>query len=118
MSDLAAVLDSVAKSAAEVAKYCPPPVNVVAGIIAAALKAGAAIAYSGKDPVAEITRILDQIPEVAKVRSEWENYIKANWPAKSASPPPVGRRKTDPPPPDDTLPGAAVSSGGEDPYEE
>lgn len=112
MSDVSEILEDVANGAVEVAKFSPPPFNIIAGIVAAALKAGAAIAHAGKDPVIEITRILDRHPEVAKVRAEWDEYIKRSWPD-----PPAGRRKTDPPPApaaDDTLPGRDSAPAGTD----
>ena len=104
MNNLPEILDSLAKTAADVARYSPlPAVSIPAGIVAVALKAGSAIAAAGQDPVVEITRILDRHPQVEKVRKEWAAFIDQNWP--------VGQRKTDPSPSSGSPPPAS------DPYE-
>lgn len=81
----------------------PGPIGIIAKIASLALKAGAAIAKAGKDPVIEIERILSAEPEVANAESDWGDYA-ANLFGKP--PPPAGRRKTDPPPETESSPGS------------
>ena len=82
---LADALDTAADIAGGMAA-ASGPVGIVGGIAAVALKAGAAIARAGKDPVVEITRILSAEPEVAAVHSEWEALIDRTFATKSEPP--------------------------------
>lgn len=82
---LADALATAADIAGGLAKT-PGHVGIVGGIAAVALKAGAAIARAGKDPVVEITRILSATPEVAAVHDEWDALIKRTFTTKSEPP--------------------------------
>jgi hypothetical protein len=132
--DVAAALDT-ASEIVGLGALSPGPIGVIAKIASMALKAGAALAKAGKDPVIEIERILSAEPEVAKAEGDWDEYAKGLFgglfgDATVPSPPPAGRRKTDPPPASESTPSsfekretdptmAAVTGDedDEDPYE-
>lgn len=61
------VAESILDAAEVAAKVLPEPAATIAGL---ALKAGAAFAEAGKDPVAEITRVLSAASPVAEVLDE------------------------------------------------
>lgn len=131
MSDDVADALNTASEIAGLAAVSPGPIGIVARIASLALKAGAALAKAGKDPVIEIERILSAEPEVVKAEGDWDEYARGLFGAATVpSPPPAGRRKTDPPPPsestpssfekretDPTMPAVADDAEGEDPYE-
>lgn len=61
------VADQILEGAELAAKLLPEPAATIAGL---ALKAGAAFAEAGKDPVVEITRVLSAANPVAEVLEE------------------------------------------------
>lgn len=80
MSDeLASVLDGGAGLATTLAAS-GGPIGIAAGIAAVALKAGAALARAGKDPLIEITRILSSDPATKQVHTEVKALIARLWP--------------------------------------
>lgn len=97
--DIAQALNSASEIAA-LGIAAGGPVGIVATIASLALKAGAAIALAGGDPVKEITRILSSTPGVTDIHTGWEKLIDKEFGSSTVpSPPPVGRLKSEPPPP-------------------
>ena len=76
---LSKALMTAAETAATLAVSLPPPLNIVAGIASAALKAGTAFAEAGKDPVVEITRVLSSDPQVQQVHDDWDRMMNAKF---------------------------------------
>jgi hypothetical protein len=72
MSDLADTLDTAATVVAATGTLLGPPGAAAAQIAALALRAGAAFARAGKDPVAEIARLHAVDPLLAQVRADWD----------------------------------------------
>ncbi len=68
-------LSKLARAIAPVAAAANPLAGVVAGIAAAALKAGADAAGAGRDPVAEIQRILVANAQVDAVIDERQKTL-------------------------------------------
>ena len=98
---------SALSSAADMALLLVPaggPGGIIAGITSIALKAGAAIAAAGGDPVVEITRMLSSTPGVVAVRNEWDAIIDREFP--------------DVPQPPATHPSPPPSDAPRDPYED
>lgn len=77
--NLSDALAKAADLATTVAPVAPAPFDTVAKIAAAALKAGTAFAAQGKDPVAEVTRMLTADPEVKRVHDDWDAQIAAKF---------------------------------------
>ena len=79
--------------------FLPEPAATIAKL---ALKAGAAFAEAGKDPVEEITRVLDADPDLKRIHAGWEkaagDLLDDKFGRKDEIPPPAD---TDPAP---TLP--------------
>jgi len=63
-------LSDVAAKAAPALTAANPVAGVAAGLVAVALRAGAAFAEAGKDPLIEISRILSAESPVAEVLDE------------------------------------------------
>lgn len=96
MSDLAESLNTAADITKLVAA-APGPIGMVAKIATLALKAGAGFAAAGKDPVIEIQRVLSSKAEVDEVHSDWDRWIKDNFPdTERPEPTPFEKRTTDP----------------------
>jgi ACR3 family arsenite efflux pump ArsB len=73
--DIGAFLDEAGSIAGDVATGVEGPVGIAAAITAAALKAGAAFAKAGKDPLIEVVRMLSASKAVARVEGEWQSEI-------------------------------------------
>ena len=68
------------------ATAAPGPIGIAAKIASLALKAGAAIAAAGGDPVMEIARMLSSKKEVKGVHGEWDDFVTRNFPPASQPP--------------------------------
>lgn len=82
MSDLADTLETAADAIASSPLPGLPGASVVSTIAALALRAGAAFARAGKDPVAEITRLHASDPLLAQARADWDAEL-AKLPEKA-----------------------------------
>lgn len=84
--ELTSVLEMAADAAQKAANGIPAPYNVVSSIAAVALRAGAAFARAGKDPLAEITRVLDASKPVEEVHNDWNTLLNNKF-GRPDSPP-------------------------------
>jgi hypothetical protein len=80
----------------DMAAAAPGPIGIAAKIASLALKAGAAIAAAGGDPVMEIARALSPKKEVKGVHGEWGDFVTRNFPPASQPPDSFEKHKTDP----------------------
>lgn len=80
MSDSADIFDTVSRTADSLALALPGPAAIVAKVIAVATKAAGALSRQGLQPEIEIAKILSQEPSLERVRDEFEQFIRDNWP--------------------------------------
>lgn len=99
MSDVASYLKAASDVADTVARTAPGPIGIAAKIASLALRVGSGVAQGGGDPVVEIARMLSPKSAVDGVHSEWDSYVRKNFPATrppDSGPDSFEKRPTDP----------------------